>query len=108
MFDNDETVIITGKCLCKSSNESIKVLREFRTIITRNIQELTLVSRHEGDFIFMSSEDVMNYRIETYIYGSTVTVMPSDHMMTDPENTIHVDLPKDVIKMAMLVLHLDI
>ncbi len=93
----------------------------FTTVITKNFNGLCpgedrlqswrsnpeLCSREdEGDFTM--EHDGIIYRIETMIESKYDLEIKKCKINTDPVNTIDLDIPKDVIKMAMIVLHLEI
>jgi hypothetical protein len=107
----DNTYYINGKCIStgdiRLSDGSYKRYNElcvFNTDITKNFNG-TLVTENEGDFII--EYDNIKYRINTTIQTG-IECDKGYRFTTDPINTINLDIPKDVIKMAMLVLQLEI
>ncbi len=60
----------------------------------------------EGDFTM--EYDGIIYRIETMIDSKYDLEVEKRKSNTDPVNTIDLDIPKNIIKMAMIVLHLEI
>jgi hypothetical protein len=97
-LQNNNEYYINGKCMF--SNE----LCDFETVITKNFKGNTW--NHEGDFT-MNYNGVI-YRIDTNINNKTNSDTTQCKFTKDPINIINFDLPKDVVKMAMLVLHLEI
>ena len=91
---------ITGKCLCNNK----QTLNDFKTIITKNFKGIS--AEHEGDFTI--NHDGIVYRIDTTIESNSDYDINKYKFNKDPVNTIDLDIPKDVIKMAMIVLHLEI
>lgn len=89
---------ITGKCLFNN------YLNDFKTDIIKDFNGIS--AQNEGDFT-MNHNGIV-YRIATTIYSTTYSNINTYEFNKDPVNTINLDIPKDVIKMAMIVLCLDI
>jgi len=86
---------ITGICLCNN-----KTLNDFEIRITKNFKGI--IDEHEGDFTI--NHDGIVYRIETGLKFSSDDINKYKFNL----DTIDLDIPKDVIKMAMICLHLEI
>jgi hypothetical protein len=96
----DNKYKITGKCLYNNK----QTLNDFETKITKNFNGIS--AEHEGDFTII--HDGIVYRIDTTIESNNDYDINKYKFNKDPVNTIDLDIPKDVIKMAMIVLHLEI
>ncbi len=87
-----------GKCLID------KKLNDFRIDITKNFKGVS--AEHEGDFTI--NHNGIIYRVDTIIDSKNDSEINKYEFNKDPINAIDLDIPKDVIKMAMIVLHLEI